>query len=221
MDESSLWASLWLSLRVSLVATCAATALAVPLAYIAARRRFPGRLLVETALTLPLVLPPTVVGYLIIVTLGARGVAGRWLFDATGYSLLFRFEGAVLAAAIVALPLIYLPTKSAFASIDRELEDIARLMGATRRQTFFHVSLPLASNGIFAGVVLGFARALGEFGATVMVYGFGPSRETLPISVYRAYEQGQMPRAAPAVMVLMALSLGLLALYNRLPGVKR
>lgn len=221
MDESSLWPALWLSIRVSLVATAAATLAAVPLAYLSARRAYLGRGAVETLLTLPLVLPPTVVGYLIILTLGSRGWLGRWLHEWAGYSVLFRFEGAVIAAAVVALPLIYLPAKAAFASIDRELEDIARLMGATRLQSLWHVSLPLAANGILAGVTLGFARALGEFGATVMVFGFGPDRETLPISVYRAYEQGQIHRAAPAVVLLIALSLGLLTLYNRLPGLKR
>lgn len=222
MDEHPLWPAVWLSLRVAVVATAAAMLAAVPLAYLAARRAFVGRAVMETLLTLPLVLPPTVVGYLIILTLGSRGWLGRYLYDATGgYSVLFRFEGAVIAAAVVALPLIYLPAKAAFASIDRDLEEIAKLMGATRRQTLLHVSLPLASNGILAGVTLGFARALGEFGATVMVFGFGPDRETLPISVYRAYERGEMTTAAPAVVVLIALSLGLLTAYGRLPGLKR
>lgn len=221
MEEHSLLPAVWLSLRVAVVATATAMLVAVPLAYVAARRAFVGRAVMETLLTLPLVLPPTVVGYLIILTLGSRGWLGKYLHEATGYSVLFRFEGAVIAAAVVALPLIYLPAKAAFASIDRELEEIARIMGASRRQTLLHVSLPLASNGILAGVTLGFARALGEFGATVMVFGFGPDRETLPISVYRAYERGELTRAAPAVIVLILVSLGLLTAYGRLPGLKR
>ncbi len=132
---------LFLSLEIALSATVLAAIFAVPLAYVLSRRRFPGRSVVEAIVTVPLVLPPTVVGYLIIMTLGSRGWIGRWLHDALGYSILFRFEGAVLAAALVALPMLYLPAKAGFAGVNRDLEDIARLLGSTRWQLFWRVSL--------------------------------------------------------------------------------
>lgn len=206
---------LFLSLEIAFSATLLAAIFAVPLAYVLSRRRFPGRSVVEALVTVPLVLPPTVVGYLIIMTLGSRGWIGRWLHDALGYSILFRFEGAVLAAALVALPMLYLPAKAGFAGVNRDLEDIARLLGATRRQLFWRVSLPLAGRGIGSGVVLAFARALGEFGATMMVFGLQADRTTLPIVIYLDYEQGQMQKATLAVIALSAASLVFVSVYNR------
>jgi molybdate transport system permease protein len=204
-----------LSLEIAVCATALAAAVAIPLAYGLAKRSFPGKSAVEALLTVPLVLPPTVVGYLIIVALGRRGWPGRWLADAFDYSILFRFEGAVLASAVVALPLLYLPAKAAFATVDRELEEIATLMGAGRLRVFWHVSLPLARRGIASGLILAFARALGEFGATVMVFGRQVGRKTLPISVYDDYEAGEPERAWAAVLALTAVSLALIVLYNR------
>jgi molybdate transport system permease protein len=179
-----------------------------------ARRRFPGRSFIEGIIMMPLVLPPTVVGYLIIMTLGANGALGQYLQRWFGYSIMFRFEGAVLAAAIVALPMLYMPAKAAFATVERELEDMARSMGANRVQLFWHVSIPLARRGIISGVLLAFARALGEFGATIMVFGWQPSRITLPISVYADFEQGQLASATAAVIALSLISLWLIMAYN-------
>jgi molybdate transport system permease protein len=211
-----LWPTLWLSIRIASTATLLAAIFALPLAYLASRRRFAGLALLESLLTLPLVLPPTVVGYLIIVIAGRRGWVGQWIYDWFGYSILFRFEAAVLAAAVVALPLLYLPAKAAFATVDRDQEDNARLMGASPRQVFFHVSLPLARTGIISGLVLAFARAIGEFGATLMVFGWQPGRATLPISIYSAHEQGELSAATPAVIMLTALSILLVSIFNRL-----
>jgi molybdate transport system permease protein len=207
-----------LSLAIAALSTLAITLVAVPLAFALAHARFRGKLAIETMLTLPLVLPPTVVGYLIIVSLGSQGWVGSWLHDAFGYSILFRIEGAVLAAGIVAFPLLYLPAKAAFAGVEHEFEEIAAIMGASRWQTFWHVSLPMARRGILSGQVLAFARALGEFGATVMVFGWQPGRTTMPISVWSAYEQGQMARAWPTVLGLTAICFGLLLLFNRVGG---
>jgi molybdate transport system permease protein len=207
---SDLLAPLWLSLRISVVATLIATLVAVPLAYALRRRRFVGRGAIESLILMPMVLPPTVVGYLILVTLGARG----WLTRPFDYSIVFRIEGAILAAAVVAFPLIYLPARAGFASVEREMEDVAKLMGASRWQTFWHVALPMSMRGLGSGVVLGFARALGEFGATIMVFGWLPDRETLPISIYRHFDQGALGDAAPAVLALSAASFGLILLYN-------
>jgi molybdate transport system permease protein len=168
----------------------------------------------EALLTVPLVLPPTVVGYLIIVTLGARGWVGETLHRAFDYSIMFRVEGAVLAAAVVALPMLYLPARAAFAAVEKEMEDVATLMGAGRLATFWHVSLPLARRGIAAGLILAFARSLGEFGATAMVLGVQPDRLTLPISVWVDYEQRNLPHATAAVVALTAISLALVMAYN-------
>lgn len=210
-----LWSTLSLSLRIALTATVLTSLVAVPAAYLMARRRFWGQGLVEACILLPLVLPPTVVGYLILMAFSRNGIVGQWL---QGYSIIFRFEGAVLAAAVVALPMLYMPAKASFQNVDRELEDISTTLGANRFQVFWHVSLPLARRGLFSGLILAFARALGEFGATVMVFGWQPGRLTLPISIYSAYERGDMRDALPAVAFLLILSMTLIVGYNRVAG---
>jgi molybdate transport system permease protein len=207
---SELAAAAWLSVRIAAVATALTIGVGVPLAWAMARRRFVGHGLVEALILLPVVLPPTVVGYVILVVLGANSALGRLL----NYSITFTFEGAVLAATIVALPMLYLPAKAGFASVEREMEDVAKLLGANRWQTFWHVSVPLARRGLISGIVLAFARAIGEFGATVMVFGWQPGRVTLPISVYAEFEQGELSSALPAVLVMAGLALGLIWVYN-------
>jgi molybdate transport system permease protein len=212
---TSIWPSLWLSLRIATVATAAILLLGVPLAFaMSRRRRFAGKSIVEGIIMMPLVLPPTVVGYFILIVLGARGWLGQWAYHWWGYSIIFRFPSAVIASAIVGLPMLYMPAKAAFASVERELEDMARSMGATRIQMFWHVSIPLARRGLLSGVLLAFARALGEFGATMMVFGWQPNRLTLPISVYADFEQNQLSTAVPAVLALSIVSLGLVMAYN-------
>lgn len=210
-----LWQTLWLSLRISALATIVALAAGLPLAHVNARSRYWGKSLLEGLIVVPMVLPPTVVGYLIIAALGVRGWVGQYLYRWLSYSILFRLEGAVVAAAIVAMPLLYLPTRAALAGIDRDLEDVARVMGANRLQLFWYVSLPMASRGLASGLMLAFARALGEFGATVMVFGIRVNHTTLPVSIYINYEQGDMHRAAPAVGLLCILSMAVTLLYNR------
>jgi len=212
---SELWNPLFLSLRIAITATALVALIGVPLALFMSRRRFTGKSLIEGLIVVPMVLPPTVVGYGIIILFGSRGWIGHWLYQAFGYTILFRFEGAVLAAAVVALPMLYLPAKVGFASISRDLEDSARMMGASGRQVFWHISLPLARRGIFSGLMLAFARALGEFGATVMVFGWQASRVTLPISVYADYEQDALGHAWWAVGALGIISLAVVMAYNR------
>lgn len=210
-----IWSPLWLSLRIATVATTLTVAIGMPLAFWMSRRRqFAGRSLVEGVIMMPLVLPPTVVGYFIIMALGARGWGGQWLFKLTGYSIIFRFEGAVLAAVVVALPMFYMPAKAAFATVERELEDMARSLGANRLQMFWHVSIPLARRGLLSGLLLAFARALGEFGATIMVFGWQPKQITLPISIYADFEQNQLASATAAVVALSVVSLALIMAYN-------
>jgi molybdate transport system permease protein len=212
---SDLWDPLLLSLRIASAAVALGALLAVPLALLMSRRRFVGKSLLEGLIVVPMVMPPTVAGYIIIMLFGTNGWIGHWLYRAFSYSIIFRFEGAVLAAMIVAVPMLYLPTKAGFAGVERELEDSARVMGANRLQVFWHVSLPMARGGIYSGLLLGFARALGEFGATMMVFGWQANKLTLPISIYADYEQGDLQHAAAAVMALGAISLALTVAYNR------
>ena len=187
------------TLGIASVAVLLATPPALLLAYAAAAKRRWWTLPVEAAVLLPLVMPPTVVGLAGVLLLARRGLGGA--FDT---SLLFRLEAAVLVAAAVALPLIYLPAKAAFAGIDRDLIDAGRTLGARRGALLRHVSLPLARRGIVAGLMLGLARALGEFGATMMVLGWQPGKETLSISIYAAFERGDLAAAAAPAGVLAA-----------------
>ena len=205
----------FLSLTIAILATILATLVAIPLAFYMSRGSFWGRSVVEAVIMLPLVLPPTVVGYLLLVTMGTRGIIGAWLYRWFHYSMFMRVEAAVLAAAIVAIPLCYIPARAAFSGVDRDLEDVAVLFGATRRQLFFRVSLPLAARGVFAGAILAFARALGEFGATMMVYTWQPGKETLPILIYIDAEYDNFAHAIPAVLLLSGMSLALIWVYNR------
>jgi len=209
----------WTAFALSLQLAGWTVVLLLPLAVVIARAlawgRVPGKSAIEALIMLPLVLPPTVVGYMILLTFGARGWPGAWLFERFGYSIAFKFEGAVLAALVVAMPMLYMPAKAAFQSVDRELEDVARMMGANRLQLFWHVSLPLARRGILSGMMLAFARALGEFGATAMVFGMQDKHFTLPISIYLDWERGEFSHALPAVVALTLTSLAIMLAYNR------
>jgi molybdate transport system permease protein len=217
--NDGLWTSLAYSLLIAVPATALAAVVAVPVAYLLGRHgRFRGRSLVEAAIIVPLVLPPTVVGFVLIMLVGRYGLIGRWIAEWTGgYSVMFRPEGGILAAAVVAMPLIYLPAKAAFVAIEREMEDIARLSGANTWQVFWHVSLPTARHGLTSGLILAFARALGEFGATVMVMGVANQPMTLPVRVYDQWLQGQPQAAAAPALMLSSVAFALVLLFNRLP----
>src|SRR5437773_1580923 len=158
--------ALALSLRVACLATLLNAVLGIPLAYVLARRRFRGQTLVDLFVTLPLVLPPTVTGYYLIVLLGRRGWLGSPLYAATGWTVAFTWYAAVIAATVMALPLLVRTARAAIESVDRDLERAAYTLGRPEWRTALEVTLPLARNGILAGLVLAFARALGEFGAT-------------------------------------------------------
>jgi molybdate transport system permease protein len=210
-----LWQALVQSLRITLCATIGVAVVGIPLAYFLARRKFRGKGAIETLLTMPLVLPPTVVGYFLLVLLGHNGWVSRLLhFN----GIMWTWYGAVVAGGVVAFPLLFLPARAAFSQVDRDLEDASRLMGANRFQTFWHVSLPLAFPGIASGILLAFARALGEFGATVMVLGVRDSTNTLPIYVYSQFEELSPSGLLPAVLVLTATTLLVIVLYNRIPA---
>ncbi|HEX6209987.1 MAG TPA: molybdate ABC transporter permease subunit [Methylomirabilota bacterium] len=209
--------ALSLSIRVAVLATLANAVVGIPLAYVLARRRFRGRALVDLLVTLPLILPPTVTGYYLIVLLGRRGWLGAPLYAATGWSIAFTWYAAVVAAAVMALPLLVRTARAAIDSVDRDLEQAAYTLGRSEWRTALEVTLPLARNGILAGLVLAFARALGEFGATLMLAGNIPGRTTtVPLAIYTAAQTGEERAALVLVAVLTALSCVVLVLANRL-----
>lgn len=189
---SSAWPALLLSLKVAGLATAVTLILGVLVGWLLARSRFPGRDLLDTLLTLPMVLPPTVLGYYLLVLLGRHGPVGQWLDQTWGIQLIFTWQGAVIAAAVVAFPLVFKPARAAFESIEPQYEEAARVLGLSELALFFRVTLPLAWRGILAGALLAFARALGEFGATLMVAGSIPGKtQTLSIAIYEAVQAGQ------------------------------
>jgi molybdate transport system permease protein len=196
------WLAIVHSLEVALAATVLATLVGIPLAVVLARSARGWRTVVTAVIFLPLVLPPTVIGYALLYLLGKHGLWG-WAF---GGSLLFTKSAAVAASTIVALPLLTLPARSAFANQPRHVLDEARLAGANVWQTFFQITLPLALPNVLAGMLLAFGRALGEFGATLMVVGTGEATRTLPIQIYfDAGMDDNMRDAAPAVLALAAV----------------
>ena len=209
--------ALLLSLRVAALATALNAGLGIPLAYVLARRRFRGRGLVDLVTTLPLILPPTVTGYYLIVLLGRRGWLGGPLYQLTGWSVAFTWYAAVVAATVMALPLLVRTAKAAFESVDRDLERAAYTLGRSELRTAVEVTLPLARNGILAGVVLAFARALGEFGATLMLAGNIPGKTTtVPLAIYTAVQTGEDPTALLLVGILTALSCVVIVVANQL-----
>ena len=204
--DASVWITLALTLKVAGWATAINTVLGTAVGWLLARKRFPGREFVDALLTLPLVLPPTVMGYYLLVVIGKRGWLGAWLQNTFGINLIFSWQGAVIAATIVAFPLILKSARTAFEAVDPQLENAARVLGLGEWSLFFRVSLPMAWPGILAGVLLVFARSLGEFGATLMVAGSIPGRtQTLSIAVYEAVQAGQ-DDTATFLVVLTSLT---------------
>ncbi|MDH4147277.1 MAG: molybdate ABC transporter permease subunit [Acidimicrobiia bacterium] len=204
MDD---WSPLWLSLRVATLATALSGVVGVGLAYLLAKGRFPGRGVLEAILTIPIVLPPTVLGYYLLVTLGANSPIGRAWEDLVGAPLVFTPTAAVLAASISALPFVVRTGRAAFEDVDARLEAAIRVAGHPEWRVALLVTLPMARRGLLAGVALGFARALGDFGATVMVAGNIPGRtQTLPIAVYDAVQAGADDVARTGALVLAAIA---------------
>ncbi|MEO8059632.1 MAG: molybdate ABC transporter permease subunit [Burkholderiales bacterium] len=190
--DASVWITLALTLKVAGWATAINLVLGVTVGWLLARRDFFGRSFVDAALTLPLVLPPTVMGYYLLVVIGKRGWLGGWLQSSFGINLIFTWQGAVIAATIVAFPLVLKSARTAFEAVDPQLEKAARVLGLNEWAVFFRVTVPMAWPGILAGVLLVFARSLGEFGATLMVAGSIPGRtQTLSVAVYEAVQAGQ------------------------------
>ncbi|TMS56580.1 molybdate ABC transporter permease subunit [Imbroritus primus] len=214
------WTALLLSLKVAGSATAISLVTGVALGFLLARVRFPGRELLDTVMTLPMVLPPTVLGYYLLVLLGSRSTFGMWLNETFGIRLIFTWQGAAIAAAVVTFPLVLKSARAAFETVDAQLEQAARVLGTGELAIFCRVTLPLAWRGIMAGVLLAFARALGEFGATLMVAGSIPGKtQTLSVAVYEAVQAGQDDLANMLVLVTSAVCIVLLLGAGRLaPG---
>ncbi len=214
------WIPLALTLKVAGWATLINLFLGTAVGYALARWRFPGRDLLDAAFTLPMVMPPTVLGYYLLVVIGSQGVLGAWLLQHFGVRLIFTVEAAIIAATIVAFPLVFKAARAAFETVDPQLEDAARTLGINEWAIFFRVSLPLAWRGILAGLLLSFARALGEFGATLMVAGSIVGKtQTLSIAVYEAVQAGQDGTANFLVIVTSITCLAVLLTAGRLvPG---
>ena len=206
---------LLISLRVASLAALLSLLVGVPLATLLARRTSVWSRLLDAFATLPLVLPPTVLGYYLLVALGARSPLGAAL-ENLGLPLVFTWRGAVLAASFVALPLITQSARAALESVDPDLEDVARTLGHSELSVFFTIRLPLAWRGILAGIVLAFARALGEFGATLLVAGNIPgSTQTMPIAIYDAVQRGEQATANILALILTSVALILLISIRR------
>jgi molybdate transport system permease protein len=210
----------WLSLRVATSATLLIVAVGLPAALLLARTRFPGKGLVAGLLVLPLVLPPTVLGFYLLQVLGRRAWLGKWLEQALGITIVFHWSGAVVASAVAAFPLFLLPARGAFESVDPALEDAARLLGRTELSVFLAVTLPLAWRGLAAGIVLAFARALGDFGATLMVAGNIPGlTQTAALAIYDAVQVNDLARAGRLTLLISLIAiLALVAVQRSLPA---
>src|ERR687892_2058017 len=211
----------WFPIKLSFAVAGAATLIALvagsALAWLLARKRFPGRNLIDALVTLPLVLPPTVLGYYLLVLLGSRSSIGAFLDRTFGIRLTFTVTAAIIAAWIHALPLVTKSLRAAFESVNTDLEAAARTLGLNNRLIFFRVTLPLAAKGVLAATALAFARALGDFGVTIMIAGNIPGRtQTVAVAIYDAVEAGNGQLARVLVLIISAVALLILWLANRL-----
>lgn len=206
------WEALRLSARVALFATLACLPLGIFVGWLLARREFRGKFLLEALVQLPMVLPPVVPGYALLLLFGSRGPLGRWLEATFGIQLAFTWQGAVLAAAVMAFPLLVQPVRVAFRLIDARLEHAATTLGATPWNAFLTIALPLALPGVLAGAVLCFSRSLGEFGATMAFVGNIPGEtQTMPLAIHTLMQQphGEVPAMR---LALLSVALALAAL---------
>ena len=200
------WTALWLSLKVAGVAIVIALPLAIWIAWILSRRQFFGKWILEGLIHLPLVLPPVVVGYLLLLTFGRNGWIGGFLRDTFGISIAFTWVAAAIAAGVMGFPLMVRAIRLAFDAVDTGIENAARTLGASKRRVFFTIALPLAIPGVVAGTILGFARALGEFGATIAFAANIPGEtRTLPLAIYTALQAPDGEDTAFRLAVISAI----------------
>ncbi len=211
------WRPVWLTLQVSFTATFFSVALGLVLAWVLARRQFYGRHLLDAVLMQPMVIPPTVLGYYLLVAFGRGSALGSLLENWLGLTLVFTWRGAVLAAMVASLPLFIKPARAAFESVDRELENAARLLGKSDWAVFRTITLPLAWRGVLAGGVMAFARAVGDFGTTLMVAGNIPGKtQTLSIAIYDAVQSGEQGRANALVLLVTVFSVAVMWFVSRI-----
>ena len=210
-----IWSAFKLSALAVSVATLAVALAGTALAFLLARREFRGKEALDSLVTLPMVLPPTVTGYYLILLLGRRGLLGKYLFAITGWTVAFTWQAAAIAAGVMALPLMVKSARAALESIDRRYELVSFSLGKSELETFFRITLPLASRGILAGVVLSFARALGEFGATLMLAGnIRGKTQTMPLAIYEAFISGEDQKAQTMAVILTLTSIAVIYLTN-------
>jgi molybdate transport system permease protein len=212
-----IWQALRLSLLVVSIATLVIALAGTAFAFLLAKRDFRGKEVVDAFLTLPMVLPPTVTGYYLIVLLGRRGLLGYPIYALTGWTIAFTWIAAVVASTVVALPLMVKSARAAIESVDPQYEIMSYTLGKSEFETFFRITLPLASRGILAGIVLSFARAFGEFGATLMLAGNIPGRtQTMPLAIYEAVVSGEDEQARWLALILTGISVTVVYITNRL-----
>ncbi|MGQ0793338.1 MAG: molybdate ABC transporter permease subunit [Deltaproteobacteria bacterium] len=212
-----IWESFKLSMLVVSIATVIVAVAGVALGYVLSKYNFRGRELLDSVLTLPMVLPPTVTGYYLILILGRQGILGRYIYDLTGWSVAFTWQAVVIAASVIALPLMIKSARAAIESVDAKYEIASYTLGKSPLQTFFLITLPLAKRGIIAGAVLSFARALGEFGATLVIAGNIPGMtQTMPLAIYEAALSGDEEAAWILAILLTAISIGVIYSVNKL-----
>ncbi len=207
------WSIILLSLKIGSVAVIASLPIGIWFAWLLARKEFRGKTILDSFINLPLVLPPVVIGYLLLITMGRNGYLGKWIDQVLGISFSFNWKGAALASAVVSFPLLVRAIRISFESIDQNLEFAARSLGASRIRMFFTITLPLAMPGIIAGVVLAFARSLGEFGATITFVSNIPGEtRTLPLAMYTLI---QIPNQEAETMRLciIAIAISFIALF--------
>lgn len=201
------WRPLWLSIQTTTLSAMVILVVGLSLAYFLARVNFKGKLIIETLVNLPLILPPTVVGYYLLLVLGR----GSFLYEAFGLRVIFTWQGAAIAGAIAGLPMMVQASRAAIADVDKEIEDAARVDGASEWRVLFTVTIPIARRGILAGFILGTARALGDFGTTLMVAGNIPGRtQTMPLAIYDAVQALRYNDANFMVLIMTSLAFSVL-----------
>ncbi|MGE5244706.1 MAG: molybdate ABC transporter permease subunit [Betaproteobacteria bacterium] len=214
MTGAGIWSIALFTIGVASLATIAMLPFGLGLAWLLARRRFPGRILVDTVVTLPLVMPPVATGLILLKLFGREGPIGRWLSRA-GFDVVFTWKAVVLAMAVMGLPLFVRTARAGFEQVSRRYEDVAETLGASPRRVFFTISLPLASRSIAAGALLAFSRAVGEFGATIMIAGAIPGRtRTLAVAIFTLTEAGQDHQAMLLLALSVAIGFGAVLLTN-------
>ena len=214
-----IWFPLSLSLWIATISSILVLCSGVVIAYTFARYDFRGKELAELLVTVPLVLPPTVIGYLLVILVGKNGFIGHLIYDFFGTGIMFTWQAAVIAAYTVSLPLMVRAAQAAIEAVDKELEYAAYILGRSEIETALLVTLPLAKKGIFAGLILSFARAVGEFGATLMLAGNIPGKtNTMSTSIYSAFQAGNNKFAQTLVLILILISLVAISLTGRFIG---